>query len=85
MTNVVRDPRTHPEAILPDLTKADPLVKFRTDDIAFVYGNKWKQRYFTKKGDDFYPLPAVGRYSSDLATLHGPAEHGLVDTFLSCR
>ena len=28
MANVVRDPREHPEAILPDLSKPDPLVKF---------------------------------------------------------
>jgi predicted CXXCH cytochrome family protein len=58
MANVVRDPKTHPDAILPDLSKPDPLVKFTKDDIAFVYGSKWKQRYFTKKGDDFYPLGA---------------------------
>ena len=25
--------------------------------MAFVYGSKWKQRYFTKIGDDYYPLP----------------------------
>jgi hypothetical protein len=58
MANVVRDPKTHPDAILPDLSKPDPLVKFTKDDIAFVYGSKWKQRYFTKKGDDYYPLGA---------------------------
>ena len=33
-------------------------MKFTKDDIAFVYGSKWKQRYFTKKGDDYYPLGA---------------------------
>src|SRR3954466_11545271 len=58
MANVVRDPRTHPDAIIPDLSKPDPLVKFTRDDIAFVYGSKWKQRYFTKRGDDYFPLPA---------------------------
>ncbi len=58
MANVVRDPRTHPDAIIPDLKKPDPLVKFTKDDIAFVYGSKWKQRYFTKIGDDYYPLSA---------------------------
>jgi predicted CXXCH cytochrome family protein len=58
MANVVLDPKVHPEAILPDLSKPDPLVKFTKDDIAFVYGSKWKQRYFTKKGDDYYPLGA---------------------------
>jgi len=58
MANVVRDPAAHPDAILPDLTKRDPLVTFTARDIAFVYGSKWKQRYFTKVGDDYFPLPA---------------------------
>ncbi len=58
MANVVRDPKTHPEAIIPDLSVPNALVKFSRDDIAFVYGSKWKQRYFTKKGDDYYPLGA---------------------------
>ena len=58
MANVVTDPRTRPEVILPDLSKPDPLLTFTIDDIAFVYGSKWKQRYFTKVGDDYYPLPA---------------------------
>ena len=58
MANVVRDPRQHPDAIVPDLTKADPLVTFSRDDIAFVYGSRWKQRYFKKVGDDYFPLPA---------------------------
>ena len=58
MANVVRDPKEHPDAIIPDMTKADPLVKFSTTDIALVYGSKWKQRYFTKVGDDYYPQPA---------------------------
>src|SRR5438552_925757 len=58
MANVVRDPKVHPEAITPDLSKADPLVTFTKDDIAMVYGSKWKQRYFTKRGDDYFPLGA---------------------------
>jgi hypothetical protein len=58
MANVVRDPREHPDAIIPDLSKPDPLVTFTRDDIAFVYGSKWKQRYFKKIGDDYFPLPA---------------------------
>ena len=53
MANVVRDPKEHPDAIAPDLTKPNPLVTFTKDDIAFVYGSKWKQRYFKKVGDDF--------------------------------
>jgi predicted CXXCH cytochrome family protein len=58
MANVVRDPKVHPEAIIPDFSKADPLLRFAKGDIAFVYGSKWKQRYFTKIGDDYFPLGA---------------------------
>lgn len=58
MANVVRDPRVHPDAIIPDLGKADPLLTFTKDDIAFVYGSRWKQRYFTKRDNDYFPLPA---------------------------
>jgi predicted CXXCH cytochrome family protein len=58
MANVVRDPREHPEAIIPDFSKANPPLAFSKDDIAFVYGSKWKQRYFAKRGDDYFPLPS---------------------------
>jgi len=59
MANVVRDPREHPDAILPDLSKANnPLVKFTKGQIAFVYGSIWKQRYFTRIGGDYFVLPA---------------------------
>jgi predicted CXXCH cytochrome family protein len=57
MANVVRDPKVHPDAILPDLN-TNNIAKFTIDQVAFVYGSKWKQRYFTKIGDDYYPLPA---------------------------
>jgi predicted CXXCH cytochrome family protein len=58
MANVVRDPKTHPDAIIPDLaTIPDGLTKITKDDIAFVYGSHWKQRYFKKVGDDYFPLP----------------------------
>jgi predicted CXXCH cytochrome family protein len=58
MANVVRDPREHPDAIIPDFSKPDPLLTFTKDDVAFVYGSRWKQRYFTKIGDDYFPEPA---------------------------
>ena len=57
MANVVRDPRQHPDAIIPDLS-TNTVAPFSKDQVAFVYGSKWKQRYFTKVGDDYYPLPA---------------------------
>ena len=57
MANVIRDPREHPDAIIPDLSKPNPIYPFTKDDVAFVYGSKWKQRYFKKIGDDYFPLP----------------------------
>jgi predicted CXXCH cytochrome family protein len=57
MANVVRDPREHPDAFIPDFSKPDPVLTFTKDDVALVYGSRWKQRYFTRKGDDFFPLP----------------------------
>jgi hypothetical protein len=58
MANVVRDPREHLDAFIPYFSKPDPLVTFTKDDVAFVYGSRWKQRYFTKIGDDYFPQPA---------------------------
>ncbi len=58
MANVVRGPRQYPDAILPDLSKPDPLVTFKPQDVALVYGSKWKQRYFTKTGNDYFVFPA---------------------------
>ncbi len=57
MANVVRDPRVAPDAILPDLA-TNTIAPFPREDVAFVYGSIWKQRYFTKIGDDYYPEPA---------------------------
>jgi len=58
MANVVRDPREHPEAVVADFGRANPLVTFTLDQVAFVYGSKFKQRYFRKEGSDFFPFPA---------------------------
>jgi predicted CXXCH cytochrome family protein len=57
MANVVRDPRESPDVIIPDLS-ANKIAKFTKDQVALVYGSVWKQRYFTKIGDDYYPEPA---------------------------
>ncbi|MCX6978173.1 MAG: cytochrome c, partial [Verrucomicrobia bacterium] len=57
MANVVRDPKKHPEVVIPDFSKADPPLTFTVDDVALVYGSIWKQRYFKKVGDDYYPFP----------------------------
>jgi mono/diheme cytochrome c family protein len=56
MANVVRDPRQHPDAIIPDLA-TNNVYKFSRDQVAFVYGSLWKQRFFTQVGDDYFPVP----------------------------
>jgi predicted CXXCH cytochrome family protein len=58
MANVVQDPKEHPEAIIGDFSKPNPLVTFKKEDVAFTYGSKWKQRYFTKIGNDYFVFPA---------------------------
>jgi predicted CXXCH cytochrome family protein len=58
MANILLDPRQHPEAVVGDFTQPDPVRAFTLDDVAFTYGGRFKQRYFTKRGDDYYPLPA---------------------------
>ena len=58
MANVVTDPKLNPESIVSDFTKPSPLVSFTKDDIALVYGSKWKQRYLKRVGTDYFPLPA---------------------------
>ena len=57
MANVVRDPREHPEALVPNLA-SNSVSKFNLNQVALVYGSLWKQRYFTKIGDDYFPLSA---------------------------
>ena len=58
MANVITDPKTSPDVVLGDFTKPNPLVNFRLEDVAWVYGTKWKQRYFLRSGNDYYPASA---------------------------
>jgi Doubled CXXCH motif (Paired_CXXCH_1)/Cytochrome c554 and c-prime len=57
MANVVRDPKVHPQAVLGDFSHPDPARTFDLGQVAFVYGSRWKQRYFAKQGDSYYALP----------------------------
>jgi hypothetical protein len=57
MANIVRDPKVHPEGVVGDFSKPNPLVTFKISDVAFMYGSKWKQRYFYKRGNDYFMYP----------------------------
>jgi len=58
MANVVRDPRLHSEAVLGDFSHPDAIRSFDLSQVDFVYGSRWKQRYFTRRGDDYHVQPA---------------------------
>ena len=58
MANVLVDPRERPDIVLGDFETPHPLVTFRPEDVTYTYGSKWKQRYFTRRGDDLFVFPA---------------------------
>ena len=58
MAKVLQDPSNDPRVILGDFSTPNPLVTFGPEDVAFTYGSKWKQRYFTQVGDDYFVMPA---------------------------
>ena len=57
MANVLRDPKTHPDAFAADPATAPAELRFSKDEVAFTYGSKWKQRFWKKQGDTYVPLP----------------------------
>jgi mono/diheme cytochrome c family protein len=83
MANVVRDPHEHPEAITPDLANNN-VARFTKNQVAFVYGSLWKQRYFTKVGDDYFPLPVQWDFAENSWRPYHVPDKGrrLVDRFL---
>ena len=56
MANIVRDPNMHPDAVMGDI-RTNRVAPFSLAEAAFVYGSKWKQRFFVRSGNDYYPLP----------------------------
>src|SRR5580693_462665 len=48
MANILLDPKEHPQAVLGDFVREDPIRTFGLDQVAFIYGSRFKQRYFTK-------------------------------------
>ena len=58
MANVIQDPSERPDVVLGDFSTPNDLVTFSLEDVAFTYGSKWKQRYFTRVGDDYFVFPA---------------------------
>ena len=77
MANVVRDPKVHPDAFAADPATAGPDVPhFTKDDVAFVYGSKWKQRYFKKSGDTYVPIPAQYNFETKKWSKYHVADAG---------
>jgi len=63
MANVVRDPAHSESTIFPDLS-TNTVYPFKPEDVALVYGSLWKQRYFKKVGDDYFPLPVQWEFAN---------------------
>lgn len=77
MANVLRDPKTHPDAFAADPATAPADLRFNKDDVAFVYGSIWKQRFWKKSGDTYVPLLAQYNIATKKwSKYHVPAEHG---------
>ena len=74
MANVIRDPKTHPEAVAGDFSKPNPLVTFKLADVSFMYGDKWKQRYLYKKGDDYFVYPVQWDVTNKVWRAYNPAK-----------
>ena len=84
MANVVRDPKEHPDAIIPDLSKPDPLVTFRRTTSPSSTAASGSSAISQKVGDDYFPLPApVGRHASNLAPYFVRERDRLVGAVLS--
>ena len=72
MANVVRDPKDHPEAILPDLVQARPAgANSRRTTSPSSTAASGSSAISQKGRRLFSARRAVGRHASDLARLHG--------------
>jgi len=73
MANILVDIDERPEAVLGDFQTPNDLVTFDLDDVAFTYGSKWKQRYFTRVGNDYFVLPAQWDVMNGVWRRYNPA------------
>ena len=74
MANILVDVDERPEVVLGDFETPNELVTFDLDDVAFTYGSKWKQRYFTQVGDDYFALPAQWDVLNEVWRRYNPQE-----------
>ena len=58
MANVVRDPREHPDAIIPDLSEARPAGEFTKDDIALSTAATGSSATSRRSATTTFRLPA---------------------------
>ena len=84
MANVVTDPKQHPDAVIPDFSKPDPLLTFTLADVAFVYGSEVEAALFHEGRRRL--LSAAARSGTSRTSIWRPylvaAEHRLVGAAL---
>ena len=59
MAKVVRDPREHPDAIIPDFSKPDPVLTFTKDDVAFAIRQPLEAALFHPPGQRLLPTASA--------------------------
>jgi predicted CXXCH cytochrome family protein len=74
MANILVDVDEHPEVVAGDFDTPNDLVTFDLDDVEFTYGSRWKQRYFTRVGDDYFALPAQWDVQNEVWRRYNPQE-----------
>lgn len=81
MANILVDVDERPEVVVGDFSTPNDLVTFNLDDVDFTYGSKWKQRYFTRVGDDYFALPAQWDVMNGVWRNYNPMNEWWVDHY----
>jgi hypothetical protein len=81
MANILVDVDERPEIVVGDFSTPNELVTFSLDDVDFTYGSKWKQRYFTRRGDDYFVLPAQWDVFNQVWRNYNPMNEWWVDHY----
>ncbi len=86
MANVVRDPKERPDAIIPDLSKPDPLVTFTKGRHRLRLRQQMEAALFQENRRRLFPSSsAMGRHQQGLAKILRRAQYRLVGRTLSAR
>jgi predicted CXXCH cytochrome family protein len=64
-SKMMQDVKANPQVIVGDFDSPSKIRTFKKEDVHYAIGNKWKQQYLKKEGDDYVVLPATYNISAD--------------------